>query len=81
MNKNEFVESIQFNYMFDFDWLLQQYPAENRLKPLTLVFDNRSEKELKQMANLHHNVRLIKVFKAIFLIKELIGIKIIILIV
>ncbi len=64
MNKSEFVESIQFNYMFDFDWLSKQYPAENRPKPITLVFDQRSEKELKQKTNMYgdaYDIRLIKV--------------------
>lgn len=61
MDKSDFVESIQFNYMFDLDWLLQQYPAETRSKPLTLVFDNRCEKDLKLGSELHRNIRLIKV--------------------
>ena len=36
-DSDQFVESIQFNFMLDYNWLIGQYPAKNRSKPLTVV--------------------------------------------
>ena len=61
-DKEDFLESIQFNYMLDLQWLIQQYPAENRQKPMTLVHDPNGEKELKMLIRVYNNVNLIKVY-------------------
>lgn len=34
---DQFVESAQFNYMFELDWLTSQYPTKNRSKPLMII--------------------------------------------
>jgi tyrosyl-DNA phosphodiesterase 1 len=60
MNKDEFVESIQFNYMHDLIWLMEQYPVENRQKSLVLVHGNACEADLKQEVTLFPNVKLVK---------------------
>lgn len=37
MDKEQLVESCQFNYMFDVPWLINKYPYSTRDKPLLLV--------------------------------------------
>ncbi|KAM5274806.1 tyrosyl-DNA phosphodiesterase 1 [Ctenodactylus gundi] len=37
------VSSAQFNYCFDVDWLVKQYPPESRNKPILLVHGDKRE--------------------------------------
>ncbi|XP_010614589.1 tyrosyl-DNA phosphodiesterase 1 isoform X3 [Fukomys damarensis] len=37
------VSSAQFNYCFDVDWLVKQYPSEFRKKPILLVHGDKRE--------------------------------------
>lgn len=66
LNQNDFLESAQFNYMHDLTWLVQQYPKENRDKPLTIIHGNSTESELRREAIDYHNVKLVKVMVIIF---------------
>lgn len=60
LDELDFVESAQFNYMHDVEWLRDQYPARNRDKPLTLVHASRSNDELGPVADFP-NIKVVKV--------------------
>lgn len=60
VDKSEFVESAQFNYMHDIEWLIDQYPVQNRDKPLTIIHGNSKRTELEDLAEAHSNITLIK---------------------
>lgn len=59
-DKSEFVASAQFNYLHDLEWLLDQYPENNRDKPLTIIHGNSKRTELDHFAEAHSNITLIK---------------------
>jgi hypothetical protein len=61
MDKHNFVESAQFNYMHDLEWLIEQYPNENRKKPLLVIHDKRYEDNLTPLLRHFPNVKLVKV--------------------
>ncbi|KAF7257968.1 hypothetical protein EG68_04388 [Paragonimus skrjabini miyazakii] len=56
----DLVSSAQFNYMFDVDWLLSQYPRQFRSLPLLLVhgFHGSTKAALDQAASKYTNIRL-----------------------
>nr|CUU97415.1 hypothetical transcript [Hymenolepis microstoma] len=58
----ELQESAQFNYMFEVDWMIQQYPAKYRSLPLLIVhgYGNRQVSELRQKASKMSNLTVIE---------------------
>ncbi|XP_007526890.1 tyrosyl-DNA phosphodiesterase 1 [Erinaceus europaeus] len=44
------VSSAQFNYCFDVDWLIRQYPPEFRKKPILLVHGDKREAKARLQA-------------------------------
>lgn len=54
------VSSAQFNYCFDVDWLMRQYPPEFRKKPILLVHGDKREAKahLQAEAKPYENVSL-----------------------
>ncbi|RNA20174.1 tyrosyl-DNA phosphodiesterase 1 [Brachionus plicatilis] len=59
-DKQGFVASAQFNYLHDLEWLLEQYPEENRDKPLTIIHGNSKRTELDLLAEAYSNITLVK---------------------
>lgn len=70
LDELDFVDSAQFNYMHDVEWLRDQYPVRNRDKPMTLVHASRSSDELGPVSDFP-NIKVVKVdltlLKIIFL--------------
>lgn len=54
------VSSAQFNYCFDVDWLIKQYPPEFRKKPILLVHGDKREAKahLHAQAKPYENISL-----------------------
>ncbi|XP_033706628.1 tyrosyl-DNA phosphodiesterase 1 isoform X5 [Tursiops truncatus] len=54
------VSSAQFNYCFDVDWLIKQYPPEFRKKPILLVHGDKREAKahLHAQAKPYENIAL-----------------------
>ncbi|XP_012868807.1 PREDICTED: tyrosyl-DNA phosphodiesterase 1 [Dipodomys ordii] len=57
------VSSAQFNYCFDVDWLIRQYPPEFRKKPILLVHGDKREAKahLHAQAKPYGNVSLCQI--------------------
>ncbi|XP_033639145.1 tyrosyl-DNA phosphodiesterase 1-like [Asterias rubens] len=56
----ELVASVQFNYIFDIPWLMKQYPAQSRSKPLLIVHgeQRQSKVALHEAAHPYPNIKL-----------------------
>ncbi|XP_056666515.1 tyrosyl-DNA phosphodiesterase 1 isoform X2 [Monodelphis domestica] len=54
------LSSAQFNYCFDIDWLIRQYPLEFRKKPILLVHGDKREAKarLQEQAKPYENISL-----------------------
>ncbi|KAG5453037.1 tyrosyl-DNA phosphodiesterase 1 [Clonorchis sinensis] len=55
----DLVSSAQFNYMFDVDWLMQQYPKQFRSCPLLLVhaYHGQDKAALNSVVSKYENIR------------------------
>ena len=60
MNKDEFIESAQFNYLHDLEWLIEQYPNENKDKPLTIINGNAFDDNYKRMSEVRTGLKFIR---------------------
>lgn len=60
LDQDEFIESAQFNYMHDVEWLREQYPVKNRDKPLMMIHGGRSQSELGPVEDFP-NIKVVKV--------------------
>jgi tyrosyl-DNA phosphodiesterase-1 len=60
LDKESFVESAQFNYCHDPSWLIQQYPRENRSKPLLLIHGSANDAMLQSATSQYSNIKLCK---------------------
>jgi hypothetical protein len=49
----ELTSSVQFNYMFDLMWMLEQYPPKYRTLPLMLVHGGKNEELMSQLDDPH----------------------------
>lgn len=63
LDQDEFIESAQFNYMHDVEWLREQYPVKNRDKPLMMIHGGRSQSELGPVEDFP-NIKVVKVILA-----------------
>lgn len=56
------IASVQFNYMFDINWLMHQYPVESRNKPLLVVHGDHgnARSELEKESKPFSNIRLVQ---------------------
>ncbi len=60
-NDHDLVQSVQFNYMFDIIWLMDQYTKVNRDKPLIIVHGEKDDSSLRNEAQVYPQIKLIKV--------------------
>ncbi len=60
-NDHDLVQSVQFNYMFDIIWLMDQYTKVNRDKPLIIVHGDKDDSSLRNEAQVYPQIKLIKV--------------------
>jgi hypothetical protein len=61
MDKEQFVESAQFNYLHDLEWLIGKYPIENQDKPLTIISGHPLEHENRHLLEAYPNIKFIRV--------------------
>ena len=57
------VQSAQFNFCFDIEWLINQYPENSRNKPLLIVYGERGDSnvQLRAVASRLQNLQLCRV--------------------
>lgn len=62
LNADEFIQSAQFNYCVDIQWLIDQYPDKNQDKPLHIIHGSEGpgEVELKKDASPYPQIKLIR---------------------
>lgn len=62
LSDGNLVESAQFNYMFEVDWLISQYPSDYQTLPLTIVHQNKPDTNayLVQDTKVYPQIKLIR---------------------
>lgn len=90
INEKDLVNSAQFNYMFDLDWLIKQYPASYRRDrmPFTIIYGGENKEQMERIVtDKYGQISLIKVklppygthhTKMMFLVYKTAGMRIVI---
>jgi tyrosyl-DNA phosphodiesterase 1 len=61
MNQSDdLIRSAQFNYMFQLDWLVSQYPFKFRQCPLTIIHGYQDDREFDSMVHKYQHIESIK---------------------
>jgi tyrosyl-DNA phosphodiesterase-1 len=61
MNQSDdLIRSAQFNYMFQLDWLVSQYPFKFRQCPLTIIHGYQDDREFDSIVHKYQHIEPIK---------------------
>ena len=63
LDQNDFIKSAQFSYIYNLEWMIQQYPSKLRNSPITVVHGvgDRNIGTIEEQAVRFRNIELVKV--------------------